>query len=126
YWNANIDTTISNFQRQLHFLADPHPPTWFYYKACHALLQSTENPDDYIKPETGIYDSCVWNKLYSFQRDGVRAVIAKLMKHNGCILADSVGLGKTFEALAVIKYFLLRGANVLVLCPKRLRDNWSI
>lgn len=126
YWNTNIGTSISEFQRQLHFLADHHPPTWVYYKACHALLKSTENPDDYIKPETGIYDSCVWNKLYSFQKDGVRAVIAKLMKYNGCILADSVGLGKTFEALAVIKYFLLRGANVLVLCPKRLRENWSI
>lgn len=126
YWTGNIGTAIAEFRRQLHFLADPHPPAWVYYKACDALLKSTEDPDDYMKPETGIYESCIWNKLYSFQKDGVRAVIAKLMKHNGCILADSVGLGKTFEALAVIKYFLLRGANVLVLCPKRLRDNWSI
>ncbi len=126
FWNMSINTTITEFRNRLHFLAEPHPPTWVYYKTCHTLLKSTDNPDDYIKPETGFYDSCVWKKLYSFQRDGVRAVITKLLKHNGCILADSVGLGKTFEALAVIKYFQLRGDNILVLCPKRLRANWDI
>lgn len=126
HWSGNIGTVISEFRQQLHFLAEPHPPVWVYYKTCQALLKPTESSDDYITPETGIYESCIWKKLYSFQKDGVRAVIAKLMKHNGCILADSVGLGKTYEALAVIKYFLLRGANILVLCPKRLRENWNI
>ncbi len=64
--------------------------------------------------------------LYSFQRDGAKGVINKLLEYNGCILADSVGLGKTFEALAVIKYFELRNERVLVLCPKKLRPNWTV
>jgi SNF2 family DNA or RNA helicase len=76
--------------------------------------------------KTGFYDSAVWNKLYKFQRDGVLGAIEKLERHNGCIIADSVGLGKTFEALAVIKYYELRNDRVLVLAPKRLRENWTI
>ncbi|MPY50427.1 DEAD/DEAH box helicase [Streptomyces sp. K1PN6] len=75
---------------------------------------------------TGFYDSVVWKKLYKFQRDGVLGAIEKLERHNGCIIADSVGLGKTFEALAVIKYYELRNDRVLVLAPKRLRENWTI
>lgn len=76
--------------------------------------------------KTGFYDSVVWGKLYRFQRDGVLGAIEKLERHNGCIIADSVGLGKTFEALAVIKYYELRNDRVLVLAPKRLRENWTI
>ncbi|MFV2175546.1 helicase-related protein [Actinomadura sp. LOL_016] len=76
--------------------------------------------------KTGFYESIVWNKLYKFQRDGVLGAIEKLERHNGCIIADSVGLGKTFEALAVIKYYELRNDRVLVLTPKRLRENWTI
>jgi Helicase conserved C-terminal domain/SNF2-related domain len=76
--------------------------------------------------KTGFYDSVVWSKLYRFQRDGVLGAIEKLEHHNGCIIADSVGLGKTFEALAVIKYYELRNDRVLVLAPKRLRENWTI
>ena len=68
----------------------------------------------------------VWNKLYDFQRDAVVGAIRKLEKYKGCIIADSVGLGKTFEALAVIKYYEERNARVLVLCPKRLRENWTL
>ncbi|MEQ8693049.1 MAG: helicase-related protein, partial [Pseudomonadales bacterium] len=68
----------------------------------------------------------VWNKLYKFQKDGVLGAIDKLEKHSGCIIADSVGLGKTFEALAIIKYYELRNDRVLVLCPKKLRDNWTM
>ena len=75
---------------------------------------------------TGFYDTEVWRKLYKFQRDGVLGAIEKLERHNGCIIADSVGLGKTFEALAVIKYYELRNDRVLVLAPKRLRENWTI
>lgn len=73
---------------------------------------------------TGYKDSLVWNKLYNFQRDGATGIINKLETYNGCILADSVGLGKTFTALAVIKYYELRNKSVLVLCPKKLADNW--
>lgn len=73
---------------------------------------------------TGYKDSLVWKKLFNFQRDGATGIINKLETYNGCILADSVGLGKTFTALAVIKYYELRNKTVLVLCPKKLSDNW--
>ncbi len=74
--------------------------------------------------ETGFKETKIWGKLYDFQKDAVLAIINKLEKFNGCILADSVGLGKTFTSLAVIKYYELRNRNVLVLCPKKLGDNW--
>ncbi|MBI9050017.1 MAG: DEAD/DEAH box helicase family protein [Anaerolineaceae bacterium] len=73
---------------------------------------------------TGFKDSLIWNKLYNFQKDAALAIINKLEQFSGCILADSVGLGKTFTALAVIKYYEGRNKNVLVLCPKKLKDNW--
>jgi len=73
---------------------------------------------------TGYQDSLVWKKLFNFQRDAATGVINKLETYNGCILADSVGLGKTFTALAVIKYYELRNRSVLILCPKKLADNW--
>jgi len=73
---------------------------------------------------TGFKDSEIWKKLYNFQKDAVLAIINKLEQYNGCILADSVGLGKTFTALAVIKYYEGRNKNVLVLCPKKLSENW--
>ena len=73
---------------------------------------------------TGYQDSAIWQKLYNFQRDAATGIINKLETYNGCILADSVGLGKTFTALAVIKYYELRNRTVLVLCPKKLADNW--
>lgn len=79
-----------------------------------------------IKTATGIRQTTVWKKLYKFQRDGVVGAIDKLNRFGGCIIADSVGLGKTFEALAIIKYHELRNDRVLVLCPKRLRDNWTL
>lgn len=73
---------------------------------------------------TGFKSSQIWNKLYSFQKDAALAIINKLEQYNGCILADSVGLGKTYTALSVIKYYENRNKNVLVLCPKKLKDNW--
>lgn len=73
---------------------------------------------------TGYRDSIIWNKLFNFQKDAATGIINKLETYNGCILADSVGLGKTFTALAVIKYYELRNKSVLVLCPKKLADNW--
>ena len=74
---------------------------------------------------TGYQDSLVWKKLFNFQKDAATGIINKLETYNGCILADSVGLGKTFTALAVIKYYELRNRSVLVLCPKKLADNWQ-
>ncbi|MBB5456761.1 helicase-related protein [Paraburkholderia sp. Cpub6] len=79
-----------------------------------------------VKSATGIRNTAVWKKLFKFQRDGVVGAIDKLARFGGCIIADSVGLGKTFEALAVIKYHELRNDRVLVLAPKRLRDNWTL
>ena len=73
---------------------------------------------------TGYQNSLIWEKLYNFQRDAATGIINKLETYSGCILADSVGLGKTFTALAVIKYYELRNRSVLVLCPKKLADNW--
>ena len=73
---------------------------------------------------TGYQESVIWQKLYHFQKDAATGIINKLETYNGCILADSVGLGKTFTALAVIKYYELRNKSVLVLCPKKLADNW--
>lgn len=82
--------------------------------------------DDFMPNEgTGFKNSLVWQKLYSFQRDGAIGVIQKLEKYNGCILADSVGLGKTFTALAVMKYYSSRNKNILVLAPKKLANNWN-
>ncbi|MFO7972703.1 MAG: SNF2-related protein [Desulfobacterales bacterium] len=82
------------------------------------------NEDLLPNDRTGYQDSQIWNKLFNFQRDAAVGIINKLETYNGCILADSVGLGKTFTALAVIKYYELRNRAVLVLCPKKLADNW--
>jgi hypothetical protein len=82
--------------------------------------------DQIINAATGIRETAVWQRLYRFQRDAVIGAIDKIERFGGCIIADSVGLGKTFEGLAVIKYYELRNQRVLVLCPKRLRDNWTM
>lgn len=82
--------------------------------------------DNLPNEATGFKQSKIWNMLYDFQRDAALAIIHKLEQYNGCILADSVGLGKTFTALAVIKYYENRNKSVLVLCPKKLAANWNI
>ncbi len=106
-----------------------HAPSLVYYAILHALFREMgEDLDEerIVKSATGIRNTLVWKKLYKFQRDGVVGAIDKLERFGGCIIADSVGLGKTFEALAVIKYYELRNDRVLVVCPKRLRDNWTV
>jgi SNF2 family DNA or RNA helicase len=82
------------------------------------------NEDVLANDRTGYQDTVIWKTLFNFQRDGATGIINKLELHNGCILADSVGLGKTFTALAVMKYYELRNKSVLLLCPKKLADNW--
>ena len=85
-----------------------------------------DTTDDVLPNEgTGFRKSVIWQKLFNFQKDAALAIIQKLEKYNGCILADSVGLGKTFTALAVIKYYESRNHRVLVLCPKKLSNNWT-
>ena len=104
-------------------------PTSIYCLILHHLFAAKNDPldeDAIVKAATGIRETAVWKKLYKFQRDGVVAALDKLNRFGGCILADSVGLGKTFEALAIIKYHELRNDRVLVLVPKRLRDNWAL
>jgi hypothetical protein len=104
-------------------------PSLVYFQMLFQLFKDLGDELDeerIIKSATGIRDTVVWKKLFRFQRDGVIGAIDKLERIGGCIIADSVGIGKTFEALAVIKYYELRNDRVLVLCPKRLRDNWTL
>ena len=103
-------------------------PEFLYFVALYNIFNEfleDISEDELPKEATGYKDSAIWNKLYNFQRDAAVAVINKLEKYNGCILADSVGLGKTFTALSVIKYFESRNRTVLVLCPKKLYENWN-
>ncbi len=114
---------------KLRELSETHSPAFIYGLILHRLLGRNGealDEDRIVNAATGIRSTIVWKKLYKFQRDGVVGAIDKLARFGGCIIADSVGLGKTFEALAVIKYHELRNDRVLVLCPKRLRDNWTI
>ena len=104
-----------------------NPPELVYYAALYRIFSEfleDVSEDVLAKEGTGFKQSKIWNLLHDFQKDAVLAIINKLQAYNGCILADSVGLGKTFTALAVIKYYELLNRNVLVLCPKRLSDNW--
>ncbi len=114
---------------ELRAMAAHRAPSLIYALVLHHLFASRgEDLDEerIVRSATGIRDTVVWKKLYRFQRDGVVGALDKLDRYGGCIIADSVGLGKTFEALAIIKYHELRNDRVLVLCPKRLRDNWTI
>ena len=103
-------------------------PEFIYFMTLYHVF--SEFLDDISEDElpneaTGFKESKIWSMLYDFQRDAVLAIINKLEKYNGCILADSVGLGKTFTALAVVKYYENRNKTVLVLCPKKLAENWN-
>ena len=103
-------------------------PEFLYFVALYNIFNEfleDISEDELPKEATGFKNSVIWNKLYNFQRDAALAIINKLEKYNGCILADSVGLGKTFTALSVIKYFESRNRTVLVLCPKKLFENWN-
>ncbi|MDH5637442.1 MAG: SNF2-related protein, partial [Nitrospinota bacterium] len=114
---------------QLSNLTKDHSPEFIYFLTLYNLFKGfieDIDEDNIIKAKTGFKETLVWKKLYKFQRDGVLGAIDKIDKYNGCIIADSVGLGKTFEALAVIKYYELRNDRVLVLCPKKIRDNWTV
>lgn len=104
-----------------------NPPEFIYFVTLYNIFNEfLEDISEDVLPNeaTGFKSSVIWNKLYNFQRDAALAIINKLEKYNGCILADSVGLGKTFTALSVIKYYENRNKSVLVLCPKKLHDNW--
>lgn len=103
-------------------------PEFLYFVALYNIFNEfleDISEDELPKEATGFKNSAIWNKLYNFQKDAALAIINKLEKYNGCILADSVGLGKTFTALSVVKYFESRNRTVLVLCPKKLFENWN-
>ena len=130
-WNnpATVKDIKEFILAELGRLIDDQSPEFIYFLTLFNIFKDfLEELDEerIIKTKTGFKETLVWNKLYKFQRDGVLGAIDKLEKYNGCIIADSVGLGKTFEALAVIKYYELRNDRVLVLCPKKLRENWAI
>ncbi|WP_422738639.1 helicase-related protein [Micromonospora sp. WMMD729] len=129
YDDATTRTVQEEFLDAARALFEDRAPESVYLRVLTSLFKDfiEESGEETAgRGKTGFYDSVVWNKLYKFQRDGVLGAIEKLERHNGCIIADSVGLGKTFEALAVIKYYELRNDRVLVLAPKRLRENWTI
>jgi SNF2 family DNA or RNA helicase len=103
-------------------------PEFIYFVAIYNIFNEflSDISEDILPNEAiGFKESAIWNKLYDFQKDAALSIISKLEQYNGCILADSVGLGKTFTALAVVKYYELRNRSVLVLCPKKLGDNWD-
>jgi len=130
-WNDEtaVEDVKDKVLEQMKVLYKENTPEFIYFVTLYNIFNDyldelTE--DNIVKSKTGFKDTKIWSKLYKFQKDGVMGAIDKIEKYNGCIIADSVGLGKTFTALAVIKYYELRNDRVLVLVPKKLRDNWTI
>jgi SNF2 family DNA or RNA helicase len=122
----DVKDEVLQYLQQLY---ENHEPEFIYYKTLfhifeRFLLDSGKTDADLGR--TSLFETDTWKALFEFQKDGVKGAINKILRYNGCIIADSVGLGKTFEALAVIKYFELRNERVLVLCPKKLRENWTV
>lgn len=114
--------------KSLEYLYKEHSPEFLYYYTLNDLFSpqlSEEGISRFQNDASKFQSTEIWKKLYPFQRDAVMTAIQKIHKYNGCIIADSVGLGKTFEALAIIKYFEMRQDNVLVLTPRKLYDNWN-
>lgn len=120
----DVTTTLCNHIESVY---QENSPEKIYFLTLYNIFNEfLEDLNEDVLPNdlTGYQDSVIWNKLFNFQKDAATGIINKLEKYNGCILADSVGLGKTYTALAVIKYYELRNKSVLVLCPKKLADNW--
>lgn len=129
-WNDNVklqevtDEVIENITAAY----NENSPDFIYFVTLYNIFNEfleDVSEDNLPNEATGFKESKIWSMLYNFQKDAVLAIISKLEKYNGCILADSVGLGKTFTALAVIKYYENRNKSVLVLCPKKLTNNWN-
>lgn len=128
-WNDTdaLDDVTEEVSEYIANLYRENSPEFVYYLTLFNIFDEflediTE--DELANERTGFRQSKIWEMMYDFQRDAVLGVINKLERHNGCILADSVGLGKTFSALGVIKYYQERNKSILVLCPKKLGDNW--
>ena len=130
-WNndklvEDVKAKVLLYLEQLY--VDPAPEFVYFKTLFHIFEQFLlgQAVDSALFDQTAIIDTHIWKALFDFQKDGVKGAIHKINRHNGCIVADSVGLGKTYLALAVIKYFELRNYRVLVLCPKKLRENWTV
>ena len=130
-WNdkTNTEDVKKEVLNALRRLGEECSPEFVYYKTLYEIFREEidvrlEQND--LLENIRLQDTQIWKALYEFQRDGALTAIARLQKNNGCIVADSVGLGKTYTALAVIKFFELSNARVLVLCPKRLKGNWRL
>ena len=131
FWDNDefVEDIKSEVLESVQTMYKENTPEFIYFVTLYNIFKEyldEFDEDKIIKGKTGFKNTTVWNKLYKFQKDGVLGAIEKLERYNGCVIADSVGLGKTFEALAVIKYYELRNDRVLVLCPKKLRDNWTL
>jgi len=131
-WNDNTGLVEDVKDQVLKYLAQlyaENSPEFVYYKTLYHIFEKflDEQVDTgMLTGKAGFFESEIWNILYDFQKDGVKGAINKLEKHNGCIIADSVGLGKTYEALAIINYYERLNYRVLLICPKKLKDNWTI
>ncbi len=131
-WNDDtglVEDVKDNVLKYIGQLYAENDPEFIYFKTLYHIFGKfleDQTKGGLLEENIGFFESKVWDMLYDFQKDGVKGAINKILKFNGCIIADSVGLGKTFEALAVIKYFELLNKNVLVLTPKKLRENWTI
>ena len=130
-WNDNnlVDNVKCDVLKYLEQLYINHSPEFVYFKTLYHVFEKflADQQESETLFNRTVLDCKIWDKLYDFQKDAAKVAIHKINNHNGCILADSVGLGKTFTALAVIKYYELReNARVLVLCPRKLRDNWTL
>lgn len=129
-WNdeARLQEVTDEVVDSITTVYSENSPDYIYFVTLYNIFNEfLEDVSEDVLPNeaTGFKDSKIWNLLYNFQKDAVLAIINKLEKYNGCILADSVGLGKTFTSLAVIKYYENRNKSVLVLCPKKLANNWN-
>ena len=129
-WNDNtkLQEVTDEIIENITAAYNENSPDFIYFVTLYNIFNEfleDVSEDNLPNEATGFKESKIWSMLYNFQKDAVLAIISKLEQYNGCILADSVGLGKTFTALAVIKYYENRNKSVLVLCPKKLTNNWN-
>lgn len=130
-WNNDLllKDVKNKVLKQMEVMYEENSGEFIYFKSLYHIFHDyldELNEDNIVKKGNKLKETKIWNTLYQFQQDAVIGAIDKIEKYNGCILADSVGLGKTFTALAIIQYYELRNDRVLVLVPKKLRENWTI
>jgi len=129
-WNdsTSVQDVKASVLEELRKIYSNHSPEFVYFKTLCEIFDTLQAGmagfNDF--EDSAVTDSKIWKTLFDFQKDGVKAAVQKMDMFDGCIIADSVGLGKTYSALAVIRYYELKNKSVLVLCPKKLRDNWTV